>query len=971
MKLAFFLIFIIPLILVSIWFGEGYILGAAEAELPFYNLKLFADRTAWAWNDFQLGYVSSFTVASNPTWSFLAWFQNIGIPGFLIQAAVFYSLFVVSGIGIFLLTRELFPNINPLANLLSVLFYWFNPISLANVWNRFLYNFMSFFALLPVTLYLFLRGIHKREYKYIILVNLSLLMFSFALTSYVFNLLIWSVFAYTTFFYCLQSEEKSKIIFNIKFFSLTFFLYVLFNLWWMLPTFNLFSSESSRQAVTGNVFTSEGNVQTLQLLSQKLGNFIDITRFMHFGFYHGEGPAWSSTYNNWYIVGGLFVISIVLFWSILNFKKERSILYLGVLFTATLILSKGSNPPFGEVFKFFFEKLTFLQVFRNPFEKFSFLLQVAAAPILGYGIFKLGNSITKRWFKGIVYLASTLIVVILLGYPFFTGLVFTGPSFPNNNYSIGYRVEVPSYYQEADQWLNNQGKNFRFIGFPLGGEGITYKWTKGYQGVELSNTLFSTPNILFNTTGPYYYQVVDRLEELLFKEDNFFKIATNLNAKYLMIRSDINHRIRSMRDPKSVENRLNSEEFEQIKKVSQFGNISFYQNLNWEDRTVFVKPYLVEVRPSSLIDDLLLEEVGESSIVYQDISNLGLKNSVNTLILHPATKSQIDLNNVEYEFNISEDGDYDLLLDNNYLTKSNDFKLSIDGNVASSSAKLRDDNKIFYNKYFFKKGIHKLVFNSTTVNNLITIPQTFIMNNLNNDLSLEINDFDPYAKYFVIFDVLITKGPGFVFGLEEGSQVGERISLHDQFVSSDAKFTDFRQIVSTFPLSSHPEKGSHPEKVRFFLKVDPQISSEVMFENVFLGKFLEFSPLLIKKIKDPDTSFQTPSISYIKHNPAKYSVKISNANQSFVLIFSDLYNPSWEAKYEDGKIIDKHFMVNSFANGWLVEKGGNYEVSLEFAPQKLLELGSTVSRISFIGTLLYIGGGYLLRKRSMKNKLWK
>lgn len=964
MKLVLFLILTTPLILVSIWFTEGYILGAAEAELPFYNLQRFADRTAWAWTDFQLGYVSSFTVASNPTWSFLAWLQNIGIPGFLIQATVIYSLFVASGIGIIFLTREIFPNINPLANLLSVLFYWFNPVSLANVWNRFLYNFMFFFALLPITLYLFIRGIHKRKYKYIIFVNFSILLFSFSLTSYVFNFLIWFVLAYTTFFYSLMTKEKSKIIFNIIFFSLTFILYVLFNLWWILPTLNLFSSEVSREAITSNVFTSEGNLQTLQVLSQKLGNLVDITRLMHSSFYAREGPIWTATYNHWFLSLAFFTITAALFWVILRFKKERSALYLGNFFIFSLFLAKGINPPFGELFKFFFEKFVFLQAFRNPFEKFGFLLPLFASPLFAYGIYKLGSRFGKRQLISGFYIGSSLAIILVFGYPFIKGLVFTGPTFPNNDYGIGYKVDVPQYYKEADHWLIQQGKNFRFIGFPLGGEGITYNWNKGYQGVELSNTLFSTPNILFNTVGwPHYYQLVDRLEGLLSKKDKFYKVANILNAKYLMIRSDINYKERAMRDPKSIESRLNEiESTGEIKKVSQFGNLSFWENLKWQDRTIYPANYLVEVKSQSPVDDVLLSEVDDTKVISQAISDDEMKKLITTTIVHPTPIEhkypEYKLDERDYVFDISEDGDYDLIIKNIW---ANGLKLFIDDNLASASAKITEDEKVFYGNFSFSRGRHKLVFRIPSPTNFVNTPDNFTITNINNTFLAEIKNFDPYSKYLGSFDFFIKQGPGFTLGVGQGvGEEGKRMSLYYQFVPN-MNIPDFRHAQGMLPLSSYPENAS------FVLTTDPQVPSEVIFKNLIVSKLLDVSPIL-KKDLNKTLSSTLPTVSYTKHNPTKYSIKVNNARQSFILILSQLHNPGWKARYQDGEVIKNHYMVNAYANGWLIEKVGDFNLTLEFAPQRLLNVGKIISTGSILGGLMYIGIYILYQKRSNR---WK
>lgn len=963
--IVFLFIFLIPLILVSTWFSEGNILGTAEAEIPFYNLQRPADITRWAWTDIQLGYVSSFIVASNPTWSLLSWIQNQGIEGFIIQAGVFWFLLSVAGIGVYLFSKELFPDIHPLANLSTVIFYWFNPASLANVWNRFLYNFMWFFALLPLASFLFIRGLIRKDYSYSLWTILVILIFSFAMTSFVFILLLWSVFLYTTIFFSIVSKDKNSLFFNIKFFSLTLLLFILFNCWWIFPTFNLFSGKDAFSALTANVFTTEGNVLTLDILSQKLGNIINLSRLMHGGFYNGEGPAWSQNYNIWLISLCLFGLSAFIFWAILQVKKSKHVLYLAIFFILLLFLVKGSNPPFGEVFKFFFTNISPLQVFRNPYEKFGFLLAFIAAPLFGYGIYTLGNYYKKlNTTINILVLTTTLIV---LGYPFFSSLVFTGPNYPNNDYSIGFKVEVPDYYKNADDWLLTQGNNFRFIGFPLGGEGITYNWNKGYQGVEASNTLFSTSNILFNTGGwPHYFQLVGRLEELLFKENDFYKIANVINAKYLMVRSDIDFKDRGMRDPSSVTERINKFELTgEFKKVAQFGKLVFWENLKWQDNTVYTANSLVEVSPNALIDDILLPEI-DNHIIYDSVPNLDAKNLNTALIIHPTVLDNPDLTNGErrYQFNILEEGDYDLILTNTSWIKSNEIsslgnlKLLVDNNIVSQSAVFREDGKLLVGRFSLKQGLHKITF-ILPLKNLIKTPDLFTVNNTQSKFSAKINNYDPYSEYYGDFEFLIKQGPGFSFGFEMEDVYDNKL-LFSQIVPAQSGFPNWNHAGGIFPIERNPENA------QFFVKVDTNMPSEIDYKNVLLIEVPEFSPLLMKKRKDIEFS-SPPTVSYKKYSSSKYTVQVTGAQKDYILILSQLYNPGWQAKYQDGQKIDKHLLVNAFANGWIIDKKEDQTITLEFIPQKLLDTGKIVSSLSIAGALIYIGS-IILRKRK---SIWK
>ena len=64
------------------------------------------------------------------------------------------------------------------------------------------------------------------------------------------------------------------------------------------------------------------------------------------------------------------------------------------------------------------------------------------------------------------------------------------------------------------------------------------------------------------------------------------------------------------------------------------------------------------------------------------------------------------------------------------------------------------------------------------------------------------------------------------------------------------------------------------------------------------------------------------------------------------LVFSQNYHPSWQAKISDDKKRindDKHFKVNGFANGWLIDKEGDFRIELEYKTQKLYNTNSNLA----------------------------
>jgi len=120
---------------------------------------------------------------------------------------------------------------------------------------------------------------------------------------------------------------------------------------------------------------------------------------------------------------------------------------------------------------------------------------------------------------------------------------------------------------------------------------------------------------------------------------------------------------------------------------------------------------------------------------------------------------------------------------------------------------------------------------------------------------------------------------------------------------------------------------------------------------------------VLRKETNP-TSASLPKISYQKINAAEYKVNVEGAKEPFILVLSQLFDPAWKM-YINGKEARKdHFLANAYANGWFVDKSGNYELTIKFIPQDLLAWGETISALNFMGGFVIV----LWKLRSSRNE---
>lgn len=646
------LIIILPAVLVSIWFKDANIMATGESGVPFYDPSLQFNINKDAWAKYTLGHPTNIGVAAKPTYFSLSVGQTIGIPTFLLQAVFFWLMSFVAGISIYFLTREFFPNLPKHVVLLAPLFYWFNPFSLVNIWNRFLNNFIVFYALLPLSLLLFIKGMHSKKYIFALFIGLTSAIFSYAQTSIAFNMLFWLVLSFITLFY-LIFERKGNRVFLIKFFILTLIFWTLVNFWWIGQVFSYIGTGSFSQ-VSSTSFNTSDNHHIFFQISQRLGDVGNLLRLKHATFFaDAEKITWIGIYQFPLIIFLEFLVAAIILLPIILIKKQQEVLFLTALFLLAVFFAKGNNPPMGEIFDRLFINLSFLQVLRNPFEKIGFILPLSAAPLFALGIFLILEKLRNNY-KKLVYLITFVWLTLVWGGPFWTGLVFTSTEVPTNVAEVGYQVKVPDYYKEAAQWLNSRNEDVRLIALPLGGEGITYKWEKGYSGVELTNQLLPQPAVSFNTNIPFYDAISKNMEKLFLTTNSLTPLSNALNAKYILYRSDINWEVRKMRDPLNILSVLEKkQQNKELKKVAQFGELSLWQILSKNKGKIYpsTSTLLSYSRPD--ISDL---EFSQNNLVINPGSEIsGIRHDlIEGEVIHPQARFFLD-HPVEPVFEIRQD----------------------------------------------------------------------------------------------------------------------------------------------------------------------------------------------------------------------------------------------------------------------------------------------------------------------------
>jgi len=120
-------------------------------------------------------------------------------------------------------------------------------------------------------------------------------------------------------------------------------------------------------------------------------------------------------------------------------------------------------------------------------------------------------------------------------------------------------------------------------------------------------------------------------------------------------------------------------------------------------------------------------------------------------------------------------------------------------------------------------------------------------------------------------------------------------------------------------------------------------------------------------VKYDRENVEKPGIIFKEINPTKYIIQVRKAKYPYLLVLSENFNRNWKL-YLNGKplVENKHFIINGFANAWLVEEKGNYNITIEYLPQRYMNLGALVSFATLFLSLAYLIYSYIFNFQAKK-----
>ena len=493
------------------------------------------------------------------------------VPAWLLQRLLLALLYILKYIGFAKLVSLISKRISPFALIPAVLLFVFNAFATLNPFALFP---LMFGAYLPFSLYYFIKLYYSSKVNLALLTKLVLLSVLFSSLNSNLPLAI-TIFIPQLLFVGAMYKCVNRIsVINI---GLYYFFFAIVNIWWVLPLLSYFF-EAAVDVVTGGSWFSAINAGALFLNFRFIGQWAWYSSHYLYQYY---------PFNSYYDLPVVILITYLIVFAafIEGFRRDQNRAvklihsYFLLLAFASLFLVGGSRQPFGFVYELFFNAIPGLKVFREPFTKFGELYVLAISGL--FYMFLL--NIEKRLHGMRKYLVFVVVLVFVL--------VATKPALFGEhvwdrwNGSVRtFRVSIPSYWLEFEEYLKTDFRDARILTVPRASYGSAWNWPQGISSADdiAVNFVAGGNNIIRN---PLSILSSGELIDAVFKNPNVtVKYLAMLGVTYVLRENDLDWRYAgtTITSPSQVDSLILLMGLVPIREFGDFTAEKLLRIPNWE-----------------------------------------------------------------------------------------------------------------------------------------------------------------------------------------------------------------------------------------------------------------------------------------------------------------------------------------------------------------------------------------------------
>ncbi len=923
-----------------------------------------------------------------------------------ITHSIFLFLLLSSGcLSFYFFIGEYFNRLLPQwAVWLSSLFFIFNAYTMINISGSF--AFLAAYVVLPLQLLLFIKSIrNKKWFKYLILlaiVNAAVFGVNLAFAFIDFGLLLAFGFWEWGILHNIEFWGVFKRILIGGFFSL------LLCVWWFYP---LTAGNNLDRQTSSYVLNSEGFYNLDSRVVNIFRNFGD------WGFFSGYKGQDYRHYAHYYrtnalVIFSTFSFSILILISCLVFLKNREkrfykkILFFYLLIFALLPVIGGTNIswPTRRVAIWIFANVPLALIFRNTYKFMSVVLFCYAtilALFIGYLVLKIRQRKLSKTYE-VILGTAVLSLIIISTFPFWTGNLYENSS---------QTTKLPYYWNQSASYVNQNldPSKDRILLLPNQYFPV-FQWPEGRKSFpgEFTTITFNTP-VVFNTCkgcGQYYTSLVQKYIYDNLEKKNFDKYLGLINISTLLQRNDYDYKYYNVQSPDEIKSLISTHHNVQLGKT--IGKLDFY---NLKNSIVYPRIY----SPDRAITVDTLDDALNS---FDDFNQQGHKNAIvltaqlskqdkitpnnsnGYFKLFNQDKANIRGDTLEQFIDIRQDSRYQLIMretkNSVFVKKDKDNNKNVDianqsevlheGKYEFSTQIEREKQNLISNGSFEHGNWQKTVgdcqqqIDNPPVSMKLVNDSTQGSRALQLSADLEvacnysdpIKNFDKNKNYVASFDYKILKGKFASYCIWDGNScINSR-----EFNKKDS---DWHHI----EISIEPNQGSKQLIVFLYASAADGTPATIRYDNVSI-RALKYNVLSQFSLLPQHVKFVDPlKISSTRQiNPTHFQIQASIYTRG-LLVFQESFHAGWRAfirptsgkklswwEYpllkEPGFMISgkNHIITNGFGNGWWIDPAqipknfqsadGNYQITLEFWPQRWFYVGSVISGSTFILCIAYL-----------------
>lgn len=565
------ILFVLLLGLVPLLWFKGELITGTDVDFPLYPEDRLVERLSTWYPEIQFGVDRSNNLGSLPFVLVAFLFSRLDISLITVEKLTFIFWFALTGFSmLFLMNRILDDEKNDkwgfYAKLFAILIYMINFYNMF-LWVRLQMAVTIMFAL-PIFIGIMITILDKNRLSRVDVFLMSLIFIvgsSLGIQPPIaYALLLMSVFLVFYYFLFDIVKRDFRVIWSkTKKIFLVATIAVLSGLYWMVPLGNLMLSSGLTDSAAGKEIY---NVESLLAWTSTFTSFKNVFRQLgDIIWYDGwSGAAYFPEFikldqnSIFTLLSFLLPVAFVLSLAFKDHINKKTLLAIGGVTLISLYFSKGTHPPFEEIFKFAFNKLPGFWVHRAPWQKFGIFATLGLAVLGGIGFARgLGilfekQKLIKKAHQPFYYLVVFLVISSI--YIWVNNLFVFGTMFPSRDsdigyhgkFDLGYHQTFPDYVFDTGKFLESQKYLFNVMVLPDMNANV-YSW--GYGGSSDVLNLVSSRGSLFNTYGEGFTltddpaSIYQGLIEILYNKGNYDlnKIAGFFNIGYILQRNDFRY----------------------------------------------------------------------------------------------------------------------------------------------------------------------------------------------------------------------------------------------------------------------------------------------------------------------------------------------------------------------------------------------------------------------------------------------